>query len=388
MVSGSPSPTPATRLEWSGSVGKRVRTGDWDAQAVSTSTRIVEALRASGDVFGPGAGQREVAAQLVDYFMEEAKVVYLVYKVWTAGFEDWLHGQGTSPEHLRAELDRLAELLAYPDGTAFEPRSRWRRLAVESGALINGIRSYDLTVDEAERDLERLIDGWRALHDRYADLMAGLLTFVARSYGEAMLEQCFRTVLEPYIDERYSPFDLREHAYADTLARNLYISIEAMRGHLVGPGRRGDVELTEHDDRWVLRFDPCGSGGRQVRGDDIEGTGSRVLEPYGFGVTQQPHPWSWNEVGVCYYCAHCNFVLSLLPAERWGHPLRSVEPPLWRGTDAPETVRKCQWTVWKSLDAIPPEEYERLGRSKPSLPLFPDAGPPPRGPLQVEAGTA
>ena len=99
-----------------------------------------------------------------------------------------------------------------------------------------------------------------------------------------------------------------------------------MRAHLVGPDRHGDIDLEEFDDRLELRFDPCGSGGRQLRGDEIEGTGSRVLAPYEFGVTQEPHPWAWNEIGVCYYCAHCNLALSTLPAERWGHPVRTVGP--------------------------------------------------------------
>ena len=52
------------------------------------------AIAEAGDEFGLKAGRREVAAQLVDYFMEEAKVVYVIYKVWTKGFLDWLDTQG------------------------------------------------------------------------------------------------------------------------------------------------------------------------------------------------------------------------------------------------------------------------------------------------------
>ena len=36
-----------------------------------------------------------------------------------------------------------------------------------------------------------------------------------------------------------------------------------------GRDTRGNVEIEERDDRYVMRFDPCGSGGRHVRGDDI-----------------------------------------------------------------------------------------------------------------------
>jgi hypothetical protein len=107
------------------------------------------------------------------------------------------------------------------------------------------------------------------------------------------------------------------------------------------------------------------------------------MAPYEFGVIEEPRDWTWNETGVCHYCAHCNLALSTIPAERWGHPVRTVDPPLWRGEGAPETVRKCQWTVWKSLEAIPEREYERIGRTKPALPVIqPGAAPTPtrRGP--------
>jgi hypothetical protein len=371
-----------TQLTWSDAIGKRVRTGDWTDQAISTVAKIREALAEAGDSFGPKAGRREVAAQLVDYFMEEAKVVYVVYNVWTPGFLQWLTGKGVPQSEIDAEVQRLEALLAYPDGGPFDLRARWEALSLRAGRLGNGIRSYDMTVTQATAELDEVREDWRQLHDRYADLQAGILAFVARRFGESAVEDCYRSVLQPYFDERYTPFDLTKVSYESTLDRNLYISLEAMRGHLVGPGREGDIEIAELDDRWEIKFDPCASGGRILRGDPEEGTPSRVLEPYEFGVTQEPHPWSWNETGVCYYCAHCNFALSTLPAEGWGHPVRTVDPPLWRGADAPETTRKCVWKVWKSIEAIPEREYERIGRTKPQLPVI-QPGPPP-----VAAATA
>ena len=91
-----------------------------------------------------------------------------------------------------------------------------------------------------------------------------------------------------------------------------------MRAHLCGPERLGNLELVEHDDRFEISFDPCGSGGRGQRGDPVEGTPSRSDPPYGFGVTKEPHNWAGNEIGVCYYCAHCVFALELWPADRPG----------------------------------------------------------------------
>jgi hypothetical protein len=138
-----------------------------------------------------------------------------------------------------------------------------------------------------------------------------------------------------------------------------------MRGHLVGPARNGDMDVDEYDDRFVISFDPCGSGGRQQRGDTIEGTPSRAEPPYDFGVTEEEHDWAWNEKGVCYYCSHCCFVLEHWPAKNWGHPLRVVDSPLYPHETSGPNPKKCTWTIYKSLEAIPAEAYERLGMTKP-----------------------
>jgi len=367
-----------TSLSFSPAIGKRVRSGDWADQARPTLDLARDALAEAGDEFGLKAAHREVAAQLVDSFMEEAKVVYVIYKVWTAGFLDWLAAQGVTEAERDAELARLSALLAYPDGSALEPAARWEELGAQAGRLGNRIRAYDISVADAELALDALSEGWRRLHDRYADLMAGVLAFVARRFGEASLEGCYRAVLEPYIQERYMPFDVRVHPYASTIERNLYLVLEAMRAHLCGPDRDGTLELEEHEDRYVVRFDPCGSGGRSMRGDEVEGTGSRVLAPYEFGVTHERHDWAWNQEGICYYCAHCCFALEKLPVERWGHPVRVVDPPVWGGSpEAASTRRTCAWTVYKSLEAIPESAYERIGHRKPQLPVVPAA---PSGP--------
>ena len=105
-----------THLTWSETIDKRVRAGDWADQATSTVQKIEEAL---------GGARYEGAAQLVDYFMEEAKVFYAIYALWFRGFVHWLRQQGVPAPELDAELARLARLMAYPDGHAFEPISRW-----------------------------------------------------------------------------------------------------------------------------------------------------------------------------------------------------------------------------------------------------------------------
>jgi hypothetical protein len=346
-----------TTLSWSDVINKRVRGGDWSDQAISTTTKIQEAI---------GSGEWEVAAQLIDYWMEEAKVVYVIYQVWDEGFVSFLTHKGLPQDEIQAEIARVRALLAFPDGRPFEPRGPWDAIAAGAGLLANRLRAFEISADAANAALDELREGWRQLHDRGADFQAGMLTFVARRFGEATIEEAFAFVLEPYLQERYKPFDIRETPYEETLYRNLYLSFEAMRGHLVGPDRTGDMEVDEHDDRYVISFDPCGSGGRQQRGDPVEGTGSRAEAPYDFGVTQDEHDWAWNEKGVCYYCSHCCFALEHWPARQWGHPLRVIDSPLYPDETSGAAPKKCTWTIYKSIEAIPAEAYARIGLEKPA----------------------
>lgn len=348
---------PVARLTWSNALGKRVREGDWAEQAVSTYAKAEEAI---------SAGQWELAAQLVDYTMEEAKVVYVIYQVWTEGFLDWLRLEGVGEEDLATELNRIRRLLAFPNGEPYEATPRWEELGRAAGLLANRLRAFETDADRATAELRELREAWRQLHDRGADFQAALLTFVARRFGEPQIEECYRHVLEPYLKERYKPFDVREQPYEDTVYRNLYLTFEAMRAHLCGPGREGNLELEEHPDRIVVRFDPCGSGGRMQRGDPVEGTPPRAEGPYGFGVTKAEYNWAWNEKGVCYYCAHCCFALERWPAEQWGHPIRVVDSPLYPDEATGKRPKSCTWTIYRSLEAIPPEAYERIGLHKPA----------------------
>lgn len=333
---------PTTRLSWSERLGKRIRDGGPRELAVSTVQRIEEAVEAE---------QWEVAAQLVDYFMEEAKVCHLVYTTWVEGFEGWLRARGLTVAELTAERERLDAMLAFGDGAPFRPHAAWTHLGEQAGGLGNDLRGMQVTAAGARERVAALAAAWRALHDRWADLQAGLMGVVAERFGEAAIGDCYRAVLEPFLRERYAPFDVRDQPYEQTVERNLYLAFEAMRAHLVGPDRLGNMQVAEHDDRWVIAFDPCGSGGRQTRGGALAGT----------GYTEGRHDWAWNQEGVCHYCAHCCLTNELWAVEQWGSPVRVTDPPT---REDPE--RPCTWTIYKTAAAVPAEAYRRIGREKPA----------------------
>ena len=148
----------------------------------------------------------------------------------------------------------------------------------------------------------------------------------------------------------------------------MLVACEAMRGHLVGPERTGDFELIEEDDKFIVRFDPCGSGHRTVRGDWIEETPPRMEAPYNWGVSQEEAPWNHYQKGVCLYCAHCIVLMEEMPIDRFGYPVRVIDPPIYPDTDRdPEDRQKCQWTMYKDPTSAPEEVYVRVGRKKPEV---------------------
>ena len=175
----------------------------------------------------------------------------------------------------------------------------------------------------------------------------GLVSFteIVLSYLPKFGEQeVFKVITErslPKIKEFLSV----THGVEETLIR----LTEAQRGH------HAEFVVTEEPDRYVVRYDPCGSGGRLKR-----------LRPV--GVTSKPYPWSWGKAGVPYYCCHCCIQWEIIGIELQGSPIRITLPG-----DRPEDP--CTHLYYKKPEFIPEEYYTRVGKKKgaksESVPLGP-----------------
>ena len=119
-----------------------------------------------------------------------------------------------------------------------------------------------------------------------------------------------------------------------------------MHGHLGGPARRGEVEVTEHDDRVALTFSTAAA----------RAGGS--WPPSTNGVLEGTHDFAWSTPGVCRYCVHCCVLQQLTPIDDFGYPARVIDPPTRPG-------EPCTWTVYRDPSLVPAEAYERVGRTKP-----------------------
>ena len=148
---------------------------------------------------------------------------------------------------------------------------------------------------------------WRVVHDREIDLTYGLMSAYVEDHGEASVPAMFKSIGRRHMVEFFELADPEERDWEGAgRSAVLLDTIEAMRIHLSSTWRDGaPFELVEHDDRWVFSFDPCGSGGRAVRGDWIEGTPSRIEPPYNFATIKGAYPWTDGKQGVCVYCSHC-----------------------------------------------------------------------------------
>ncbi len=201
---------------------------------------------------------------------------------------------------------------------------------------------------EAKKIIEYARLEWQVVHDMYVNWSWSFFSYIAATYGEAELEKAMRSVLGSYYKARY---DKVMAADAET---QLQLTVEGLRGHLMGPGRQGEIEVSEEPDRYKLTLAPCGSGG--VARQRVEG--GQELHPELFGYSQGPHSWTWGKQRVCYYCAHCAMVNEIMAIDNYGHPMRITEYP-----DNPNDP--CVWYIYKDPKKIPAEHYHRVGKKAP-----------------------
>jgi hypothetical protein len=326
------------------------RTGSLAEQARSSYALAREAL---------AEGRFADAAALGRHTIDEAREAYELYRDWIGQIRDYLRAEGVADDAISRGEARLAALLRAPDGAAFDLDAGWRRY----GEVIARFATLAERGD-AEAAAQALRDAWAIwleTHDKGCDRVAGMLDLVVEHLGEARIGPLWDLLLAPMY-ETYDRYDTDRTPWPRSYRRILTVAIEALRGHLSGPAREGDIEIVEEADRVVLRFDPCGSGGRSLRSDQVTGAGPRMEPPFGFRVTERAHPWSWNKAGICPYCVHCCQLNMRMPIAKFGYPTRIVEPPTW-----PEARNggKCSWTIYKDPALVPASAYEAVGETKP-----------------------
>ncbi len=217
-------------------------------------------------------------------------------------------------------------------------------LAKLKEAIAQGDRELTLALTDC------VFQGSKFMHDGMLDWIWSDLDWIARNYGEEEVPKALRRAME-VLNARHpssgkpAPLDF------------VKVMADAMRNHLSGPDELGDFKICEEEERWVMSFDPCGSGGRMVRGPR-DGSGSRLKPPYNLGKTTKAYPWAWGKIGVPYFCAHCCVGNEIMGIEKIGYPMKVTEYPV----DDPS--KPCIWYIYKDPNVIPEEYFTRVGFKK------------------------
>lgn len=325
---------------------------------VSTFQRVREAIL---------AGRHGLARDYIDYFHDEALVCRRLYDQWIPAMREYFVRKGLGEQAFVGALERTLRVIAPTGQPTWDRIAGWQRyLELKDGlkADLGAETGADALSEGALLTaLAHMKEAWRVAHDMDVDTLLGLFDVVVDELGEEAIGELWeRHLVRSWFEERYVRFDVSRADWKESFELLVFLSFEAMHGHLCGPRREGDVEYREFEDRVELEFDPCGSGGRAYRGEPLEGTGSRMEAPYGFKPVQGAYDFTWNKRGICTYCAHCCVLTELMPAKAFGYPVRVIDPPSY-----PHAANaKCRYTIYRDPRDIPEHVYQRIGLTKPS----------------------
>ncbi len=321
----------AFKYAYSPAIGRELRLDDIDTIGVSSQTLAEEAMR---------AGRRDEAVLLVNYFLREMQIMHGILTTWIQDIIRFImEKSGAQPGTETAGAAAIVRAFnTIPLGVA--PHDRCLT-ALESG-----------DVESAVDWLDRMRLEFKNPHEILVAWVQDLLSYCAATWGEeAVLETILHTHQSIWGD-RYAAWDQM------TPWEKVALTVEGMRGgHFSGARRRGDVIVREEEDRFVIAFDPCGSGGVLRRGDPETGSGPYPVTDH--GVNKEPHLWTWQKTGVHWYCSHCAIAMEWLPGRRRGHPLRPLDHTL-------DHHAPCVWYVYKDETQTRDYHYPRTGLVKPS----------------------
>lgn len=329
-------------------LGRLIRSGGWAELAEGTPRLIHRAI---------DAGDESVIAMLTDFFVQEMRVVFDIYANWFPSTRQCLLDKGMPEADLdRAHADIRDKLAPYHRSAHMQRDAAWNEVEIAA----QPVKDSTLSVAERHDAVRQTVETWRDLHDCEVDQLSGLFCLIIDRYGEPALRDMYENwVIGDWFAKRYQRFDVSKISWETASWLLIYLGFEGMHGHISGRDRDGTIDYYEDDEKVSLSFAPCGSGGRSMQGEPRDGL--PPLRQLDWPELKDAHDFTWNEKGICAYCAHCCVLHENLPIAKFGYPVRVTNPP-----KAPLTQEsRCSWTVYKDLRNIPEEVYERVGAKKP-----------------------
>jgi hypothetical protein len=346
----------ARAVEHSELTRRQARIGSAQDQRRSTWEVLGEAI---------AAHEEEAALELAEFALDgECRFIFDLLVGWADDLRRLLGERGMPEEELRAHTERLARLLAFPDGEPYDGSAGWEAVAEAVGRVSAPVRAGDWAAAAAAA--AAACEAWRTLHDRVIDSSYGWMSVWVERFGEESVPEMFELVAMEHFEEFFELGDPERHAWTEGGSDAVLLdTLEAMRTHLSTVRRDGaPIQMVEHADRWEFEFDPCGSGGRALRGDIVEGTPSRIEEPYRFGVIEGAYDWTDGKAGMCVYCNHCQQLYEQWTIDRSGIPFLVIDPPTAADGVGHDNPKRCRYTIYKRVESVPDEVFERCGRHR------------------------
>jgi hypothetical protein len=219
---------------------------------------------------------------------------------------------------------------------------------------------------EAKRLCRDVKDEFMFLHDLYVHMLVATYTFISDKMGESALGEAidlqFEKCVAAQIISKVEIMSVREKL--EFLALRIF-GVDIIHG---SGYPKGKFTIEETDNSILFTLDPCGSGGRMLRGGAYEPmsrrqkwiealvnsfskNASRLLpdcfvrwslplgavlimdrKPYGQGRTKSSSTWSFGRQNMPYYCCLCGKLQEKIPPPRLEivPPETKYSPCTWR----------------------------------------------------------
>lgn len=250
------------------------------------------------------------------------------FDAFAAALHEWTvtsHGFDALTQLLRAErttttIDAARRGLTEEHMHDVTSAGRWRDSLRAS--LVGGDQAGALEI------FARLESSMRIVHDNACVRAVAALSHVYRTWGIEGLESSIRLAGERTL-LNFMPVDL---------ARSAEERIRQWSRMMLG--NFASISVEEHDDRFVITQDPCGTCTRQV----IDGC---YAPPVDLAVVTEKCPLTFGQGDMPVYRTHVAVMHYLQPIERRGVPWPAIECPA--GVDA----GPCRVTIYKDPSATP-----------------------------------
>ncbi|MBI2877754.1 MAG: hypothetical protein HYY20_12825 [Candidatus Tectomicrobia bacterium] len=169
--------------------------------------------------------------------------------------------------------------------------------------------------------------------------VTALLSYIGRSQGDEALVEALRHSANTWMRPMHDGL----------LKLDFRGQVEGFAAIFRAHTGRG-LRVEEDDEKVTLFLDPCGSGGRMVKGGYF-GPPKDLLQ------VQKAQGITFGREGFPSYCTHCAVVHHIMPIEWAGAPL----PPIEVGSGPGDP---CKWHFYKDRAAIPARFYAQVGKEK------------------------